>query len=618
METNLNLSKGGSMVMQDDLESAVTLMSKIGACWSPSFSPDGKKIALISNINGLPQVWTVPTEGGWPDLVTALPDQIYSVNWSPDGKWLAFILAPGGGMNQQIYLVRPDGSELQRLTRGGKENNWLGSWTHDSRKLIISSNQRSADAMDAYLFDVERGQLNLVTENQGIGSFQDVSHDMIYAILYRMVSRTNDNLFLVNLESGEETLLTPHDGPGSFADGRFSPDGKTIYLSSNKDRDLIAFCKIEIDKDGVPGEIEVLVARDDAELQGFEITRDGKTAVLLWNTAGLNQIELIDLTTYEIIPGPDLPTEIAEVPTFSPAGNLIAMVLSGSKSPMNIYVYDWKQANLWQVTKSQHPGIDLEKMISPKLVRFPAHDGIELSGWLYQPENFSAPGPVVLSFHGGPESQEQPVFRSIYQALLAHGIAVFAPNVRGSAGFGKIFVNLDNGALRFNAIRDIETCVNFVISLGVANPSKVGIMGGSYGGFMTMAGLTEFPDRFAAGANYFGIVNFETFFENTEPWMAEISKMQYGDPGTQKDLLRNLSPIHKLDRVTAATIVLHGANDTNVPVIEAEQVVQRLEKQGIPVKYVLFPDEGHGFYKESNRIQATVETVRWFSVHLKA
>jgi dipeptidyl aminopeptidase/acylaminoacyl peptidase len=256
-------------------------------------------------------------------------------------------------------------------------------------------------------------------------------------------------------------------------------------------------------------------------------------------------------------------------------------------------------------------------MTSPKLVRFPAHDGIELSGWLYQPAKFAAPGPIVLSFHGGPEAQEQPVFKSVYQALLAQGIAVFAPNVRGSAGFGKTFVNLDNGSLRFNALRDIKTCVDYVVSNGVADPKRVGIMGGSYGGYMTMAGLTEYPEQFAAGANLFGIVNFETFFEHTEPWMAEISKIQYGDPETQIELLRDLSPIHKLERVTAPTIVLHGANDTNVPVVEAEQIVHNLEKRGVSVKYVLFPDEGHGFYKEPNRIRASVEIVRWFSEHLK-
>jgi dipeptidyl aminopeptidase/acylaminoacyl peptidase len=221
-----------------------------------------------------------------------------------------------------------------------------------------------------------------------------------------------------------------------------------------------------------------------------------------------------------------------------------------------------------------------------------------------------------VSFHGGPESQERPFFQSIYQALLSQGIAVFAPNVRGSAGFGKTFVNLDNGPLRFNAIRDIKSCIDHIIEIGIANPKHIGIMGGSYGGYMTMSGLAEYPDLFVAGANICGVVNFETFFANTEPWMAEISKIQYGDPESEVDLLRRLSPIHKIDRVTAATIVLHGKNDTNVPVVEAEQVVENLQTRGVRVKYVLFPDEGHGFTKEPNRIQATVEIVRWFAEHL--
>jgi dipeptidyl aminopeptidase/acylaminoacyl peptidase len=613
---NTTSSMGSAQISQDDLESSVALMAKIGACWSPSFSPDGRHLALISNLNGLPQAWIVSTNGGWPELVTALPDQIYEVSWSPDGAWLAFLLSPGGGMNRQIYLVRPDGSELKRLTQGGKENNWLGSWTHDSKKLIISSNQRSADAMDACFYDLESSQLKIIVKNQGIGFFSDISRDGKLATLNRMENRSDNNLYLVDLENRAETLLTPHDVPGSFDGGRFSPDGKTIYLSSNKDQDLIAFCKIGIDQEGNPGDIEVLIKRDDAELQEFDIAKDAKTAVLLWNKAGLNEIEFVDLETSEIIPGPRLPTEIANTPTFSQNGNLVTMVLSGSTAPMDIYVYDRNHDYLWQVTKSQHAGVVLEGLTRPSLERFPAHDGIQLSGWLYQPVGFKVPGPIVLSFHGGPEGQEQPTFKGHFQALLSQGIAVFAPNVRGSAGFGKRFVNLDNGPLRFDAIRDIETCLDYVVSLGIADPSKVGIMGGSYGGYMTMVGLTEFPDRFAAGANYFGIVNFETFFEHTEPWMAEISKIQYGDPETQTDLLRELSPIHKLDRVTGATIVLHGANDTNVPVIEAEQVVQNLEQRGIPVKYILFPDEGHGFSKEPNRIRANVETVRWFCEHL--
>jgi dipeptidyl aminopeptidase/acylaminoacyl peptidase len=223
----------------------------------------------------------------------------------------------------------------------------------------------------------------------------------------------------------------------------------------------------------------------------------------------------------------------------------------------------------------------------------------------------------VLSFHGGPEGQERPRFRSLYQALLERGIGVFAPNVRGSAGFGKRFVNLDNGALRYDGIRDIEASVDHLVGAGVGDPERLGIMGGSYGGYMTMAGLAWYPDMFAAGANLFGVVNFETFFAQTEPWMAAISTLEYGDPATQAELLRDLSPIHRIDRVKAPTIVLHGANDTNVPVVEAEQIVDSLRRRQVPVEYVLFPDEGHGFRKTENRITSQVAIVRWFETHLK-
>jgi dipeptidyl aminopeptidase/acylaminoacyl peptidase len=210
------------------------------------------------------------------------------------------------------------------------------------------------------------------------------------------------------------------------------------------------------------------------------------------------------------------------------------------------------------------------------------------------------------------------VLRSDYQALLSLGIAVFAPNVRGSTGFGKRFANLDNGALRVDAVKDIRSCVDYVVRAGVADAKRIGIMGGSYGGYMVMAGLTEYPELLAAGANLFGIVNFETFFKHTEPWMAAISKIEYGDPDKEAAMLRSLSPIHKVDRVVAPTIVLHGKNDTNVPVVEAEQVVESLKKRGVPVEYVLFPDEGHGFQKSENRIRYMVSVARFFAKHLKA
>jgi dipeptidyl aminopeptidase/acylaminoacyl peptidase len=195
-------------------------------------------------------------------------------------------------------------------------------------------------------------------------------------------------------------------------------------------------------------------------------------------------------------------------------------------------------------------------------------------------------------------------------------MAVFAPNVRGSSGFGKKFVNLDNGALRVQGVRDIKASVDHLVKEGIADPKRLGIMGGSYGGYMVMAGVTEWPDLFAAGANLFGVVNFETFFKHTEPWMAAISTKEYGDPATEGEMLRSLSPIHKVDRVKTPLIVLHGANDTNVPVVEAEQIVDSLKRRNVPVEYILFADEGHGWRRTPNRIRSTVAIVRFFKEKL--
>src|SRR5512140_3677598 len=608
------LSLSARLLAADDLETAVSRMSRVGFSRSPSFSPDGKTFAFVSNLSGLPQVWTVSASGGFPRMVTSFDDPVGGVEWSPDGGWIAFTLAPGGGMNAQVYLVKPDGTGLKRLTDGGKETNRLGSFRHDGKRLVLGSNRRTGAAIDAYLYDMETGALALTVENPGIGGFEDLSRDGKRGLLNRLRYRGSNDLFLVDLATKKETLLTPHEGPGTF-DGVFSPDGKVVWVSSNGGRDRLAFGRIALAADGRPGPIEILAAREDAELQSFAIDEEGTKAALLWNVAGRHELAFEDLLRKEMRTGPKLPGDLASGLTWSRDGKSLAMTVSGAAAPAEIFLLEEISSSsprFTRITDSPHPGVDLTSLVSPELLTFKAQDGEPLSGWLYRPKGAKAPGPVVLSFHGGPEGQEVPSFRADYQALVAQGIAVFAPNVRGSAGFGKRFVNLDNGALRVNAVKDIVACVDAVVKAGVADPKRLGIMGGSYGGYMTMAGLVDYPDMFAAGADLFGVVNFKTFFKHTAAWMAAISKIEYGDPATEGDMLDRLSPLTRIDRVKAPTLVLHGANDTNVPVIEAEQVVDNLKKRGIPVEYVLFPDEGHGFQKLPNRIKSNVTLVKWF------
>jgi dipeptidyl aminopeptidase/acylaminoacyl peptidase len=607
----------GATETPDELERTVALMAKTGSCTSPSFSPDGTRIAFISNMSGVPQVYVMPAVGGFPEQVTALDDPVEGVTWSPSSDLLALQVAPGGGLNSQVYVMKPDGSQLRRLTDGGKENNFMDGWSFDGRTLALASNKRDPATTDSYFVDVTSGKMQMIAENKGIGGVLDISRDNRFAVVDRLMNRGDNNLFLIEIATGKEVLLTPHEPPGSFGSAHFAPDRRAIYFTSNKDRDLAAFARIGLDENGKPGATEIITTREDAEAASSIIDDQGTKLALFWNVAGKAEIAFYDIKTQKLTAGPALPAEIAGAANFSRDGSRLALVASGSSAPNDIHILDFKTQRFTQLTHSPHAGVDLAAMIRPELVRFKAHDDLELSGWLYRPKDFKAPGPVVLSFHGGPEGQERPSFSSTYQALAARGIAVLAPNVRGSSGFGKRFVNLDNGALRENGVRDIKATVDYVVNAKIADPKRIGIMGGSYGGYMVMAGLTEYPDLFAAGADLYGVVNFETFFKNTQPWMAAISKIEYGNPETEAELLKKLSPIHRVDRVRAPTIVLHGANDTNVPVIEAEQVVENLKRRNIPVEYVLFPDEGHGWRKTPNRIRSTVRIVSWFEKYLK-
>jgi dipeptidyl aminopeptidase/acylaminoacyl peptidase len=600
-----------------ELARRIEAIARIGACYHPTIAPDGSAIAFVSDLSGSPQVWKVSAKGGWPEQLTAFEDPVIEAAWSPSGEWIAFSLAPGGGMNGQICLVRPDGMEFRRLTKGGPTNNWLNCWSRDGRLLGYSTNERDPSRLECVAIEIRTGESKHLGQIPGTGDVVDFAPDGKIALTLIVPQRSDSNLYSVELSTGEPTLLTPHHGAANIKRARFAPDSSTIYFSSDLDSDFVHFARMKLAPSRGPGPLEVLVARADSDLEWFDVDVDGRRAALFWNVAGRSEMDFFDLKSGKLTKGPVLPGETIDGPVFTRDGQTLVSSFSGAASPWNLWVLGPGSHSFQQLTSSPHAGVRLDELVRPVLLHFQGEDGLPLSGWLYRPGGSSSSGALVISFHGGPESQERPYIDATYQALLIQGIAVFAPNVRGSSGFGKSFVNLDNGPLRVNAVRDIGACVRAVVDAGVADPARIGVMGGSYGGYMTMAALTEYPDLFAAGADLFGIVNFETFFAHCEPWMASVSKVEYGDPETQRDLLRTLSPIHKMDRVKAPTLVLHGANDTNVPVVEAQQVVAELRKRQVPVELILFPDEGHGFAKTSNRIRATKEIVRWFALHLK-
>ncbi len=591
----------------------VERLAGIGFCSTPTFSPDGTRIAFISDLSGSPQLWTVAAGGGWPRRVTAFPDQVTSARWSPVDDRIAVEVAPGGGLDQQVYTVRADGLDVRLLTPGGAENNRLARWSHDGETIFVASSRDDPSHLDTFAIDLATGAWRPVARTRGVSELTHLSRDGRSALLSRTVARGDSNVHLLDLEHSDETLLTRHEGQAIFRFAQLGADG-AVWLASDDGRERSALARTAL-LEGQPGVLEYVASRDDADLEHFELNDAGTVALIGWNVAGRSELEFLDLATRRRTPGPRLAHEMCLDIEWSPDGNRIAVVLTGPAAPVDVWAGELG-ADLTQVTHSPHPGVDLSTLIRPRLERFKAHDGLELTGWLYLPRLFDAPGPCVLSFHGGPESQERPLLNRTYQSLLANGIAVFAPNVRGSAGFGKTFVHLDDGPRRFDAVRDIQVSAEHVVSIGLADRDRLGITGGSYGGYMTMAGITTFPDLFAGAACVCGIVNFLTFFEHTQPWMAAVSKSEYGDPETQRDLLEALSPINTLDRARTPLLVLHGANDTNVPLVEAEQMVVELRKRDVEVEAVIFPDEGHGFTKTANRTRAAVETVRWFAKYL--
>lgn len=591
----------------NQLATKIEAMAKIGASYSSTFSPDGQEIAFISNISGSPQLWKMPSSGGWPIQLTNFNDPISNASWAPNGTKIAFQLAPGGGMNSQVYLINADGSGLEKITSGGQTNNWLGVWSDDGQYLSYASNQRNPNGMDSYLYYLNNKSITLRIKNQGIGIITGINNKNQQLLLTRLANRGDNNLYLVDKELNE-TLLSEHSGPGTFF-AELTPSGD-IYMGADLNRDKVAFGKIQA------GKIKVLSEHGDSELQNFTFNHSGSMALLNWNVAGRNEVTVFDVKTQKVTRHLNMPVELVGGFDFSADDKYLTFTGSGSTEPTNVWHYAFETDVFTKLTESPHPGINLKELVAPELVKFKSFDGLELSGWLYQPKTGSQPYPTVISYHGGPEGQSRPSFNYTFQALLSQGIAVFSPNVRGSSGFGKEFVNLDNGALRVNGVKDIEACFNYIVDAGFADKDRVGIMGGSYGGYMVMAGITEYPDMFAGAANLFGVVNFITFFEETEPWMAAISKVEYGDPDTEVDMLKALSPINKVDVVKTPTIVLHGANDTNVPVVEAEQVVNSLKTRGVPVEYVLFEDEGHGWRKTPNKVTSTVSIVNWFKQYL--
>jgi len=339
--------------------------------------------------------------------------------------------------------------------------------------------------------------------------------------------------------------------------------------------------------------------------------------VVLFNHGGRSEIVVLDLENGTPASTPALPAEVVEEMVTGPQGDTLALVLTGANSPSDIWTLDLEGGRLEQVTFSPHAGVSLAELVHPKPVQWVARDGVELDGWLYLPSETDGPFPVVISLHGGPEAQERPRLDGVYQSLVENGVAVIAPNVRGSSGRGPAFAALDDGELRIGAVRDVGATIDFLVDSGVGDPDRIGVIGWSYGGYLALAALARQPERFAAAGIISGFADFEVFFEHTASWRSKAALLEYGDPERDLEMLRKISPISSVSRIQAPTLLIHGARDRNVPASEAERVVEVLRSHQCRAELLLFPEEGHHFLNPQNRVRTSTALVRWMLDHLE-
>jgi dipeptidyl aminopeptidase/acylaminoacyl peptidase len=409
--------------------------------------------------------------------------------------------------------------------------------------------------------------------------------------------------------------------PGSVDVACLSSDGRRVYARSDRGRELAAL--VAVDLGGGPPQI--LAERADGELQDVVLSADGGTAVLLWNVGGgCSAATLLDLATRREEPVEPLPRAVVDECRLS-SGRLL-LTAEDWADPRGVWSLDLASAVATPLSSPADGSVrasrgastsvaEIEDLTRPELRRLRSPDGLELTGWLYRPAG-PAPWPTVVHLHGGPEAQERPVYNSLFQSLVAAGVAVFAPNVRGSSGSGRSFLHADDREQRFGAIADVAACVGHLVESGIADPRRIGCMGRSYGGYLTLAALVEHPELFAVGVDVCGMADFATFYAATEPWIAAAAVAEYGDPTHDGELLRALSPIHRIGRLRAPLLVVHGGQDTNVPVEESEQVVAALAARGIEHRYLLFPGEGHELLATPNRVAFVQATVEWVTRHL--
>ncbi|MCB9365860.1 MAG: S9 family peptidase [Calditrichaeota bacterium] len=589
---------------------------QIGNWSSAGNSWDGKDVYVTSSASGESQVYRI-TDSGWPYQLTTFEDGIDGFTLSRNGHAAIVEASVGGDENSQLYLMDTHTGQLAKLTNRPEIQYGSVVWAQDDSKIYYRSNEENGTDFFIYEMSVTTGESKKVFDGvKGSNSISELSKDGKHMIVSTWTSNVNNDLHHVDLTTGEWQTMTQDKGDVNYVSVTLMPDNKTIWLVCNDNKDgmfrmatmTLGSPKVSYVKDGW--------LDTKWECEGLGFSRDFKYMAASTNEDGWGRAKVREVETGKAVPLPELDGQMG-ITGFTADGEMILSFSSPTKAP-DVYRWNPNTKKLTQLTQSIYAGIDPGLFRDPQLIRFKSFDKLEISGYLYLPSDYQKGQqiPFIVEAHGGPESQFRPAFIRNIQYMMLNGYGVFCLNPRGSSGYGRDFMALDNYKKRKDSLKDYKAATEWLIANGYTAKGMIGIRGGSYGGYVTMGMITEYPDLFNAAVNVVGIVNFKTFLEKTADYRRALRESEYG-PLSDPKFLEEVSPINKADKIKTPLLVVHGENDPRVPVHEARQIIEKLMEIGTPVDSLIFPDEGHGASKRENVIEEYRKQVEFFNTHLK-
>jgi dipeptidyl aminopeptidase/acylaminoacyl peptidase len=589
-----------------------------------AFSPDGSQVAYIVNTSGQLNVWRQPIMGGWASQVTTFErESVRGIIWTPGGEIIG--MADTDGSEQyQLFAIPAEGGALRWLTARPDAQHELSDegLSPDARYLAYSGNDREPTDSDVLVRELESGRVQRVLANGHYNLAANWSPDGRYLCIVDVRSNTDQHLWLLDASTGEIHEVLPHETEFTLLPGPWLPDGSGFYVVCNRGREFTGIARYSL----AGGDLEWVLTPQWA-VEHIALSADGRRLLWVLNESGRSQLYVRD--------GDGTPMRVAGMPLgvieqvkLTPDGRTIALRINAATAPAEVYAValpevgalEHELPRLRRLTYGMLGGLGPDELVEPELISYATFDGREIPAWLYRPAGASEQHqtPVLLAIHGGPEAQERVEYRAFYQYLLARGIGVLAPNIRGSTGYGVTYQKLIHRDWGGAELRDIEAAARYLRALPWVSKYRVGVYGGSFGGFATLSAATRLPEYWAAAVDIVGPSNLITFVQAVPPTWRRMMASWVGDPEADADLLRERSPITYVEQVRAPLLVLQGANDPRVVRAESDQMVERLRQMGREVEYVVFDDEGHGFAKRANQLRAYWLAAEFLQKHLHA